>query len=57
MQSVESFIKDHVMKHFKVNTIFNDNQYEFIEERSTNLLQLSVLNKWSKTQKIEDKLM
>ena len=36
------------MEHFKVNNLFNDNQYGFIKGRSTNLQLLSVLDKWTK---------
>ena len=44
------------MEHFKVNNLFNDNQYGFIKERSTNLQLLSVLDKWTKDLDDGDKL-
>ena len=36
------------MEHFKVNNLFNDNQYGFIKGRSSNLQLLSVLDTWTK---------
>lgn len=36
------------MEQFKINNIFNDNQYGFIKERSTTLQLLSVLDMWTK---------
>ena len=44
------------MEHFKVNNLFNDNQYGFIKGRSTNLQLLSVLDKWTKDLDDRDKL-
>ena len=48
IQELESFIRNHIMEQFKINNIFNDNQYGFIKERSTTLQLLSVLDMWTK---------
>ena len=45
---LESFMRDHVMEHFKTNNLFTDNQYRFIKGRSTYLELLSVLDIWTK---------
>ena len=44
---LESMIRDHVMEHFKINKLFNDNQYGFIKGRSTTTQLLKILDEWT----------
>ena len=40
-------IRDHVMEHFKINKLFNNNQYGFIKGRSTTTQLLKILDDWT----------
>ena len=42
---LESIIRYHLMDHFKTNKLFTNRQYEFINERSTELQILKILAK------------
>ena len=44
---LESMIRDHVMDHFKINKLFNNNQYGFIKGRSTTTQLLKILDEWT----------
>ena len=44
---LESMIRDHVMEHFKINKLFNNNQYGFIKGRSTTTQLLKILDDWT----------
>jgi len=41
---IEGFIRDHIMKHFTDNNLFNNNQYAFLKRRSTMLQLLRVMD-------------
>jgi len=41
---VERFIRDHVLKHFTDNNLFNNNQYGFLKGRSTVLQLLRIMD-------------
>jgi len=41
---IEGFIRDHIMKHFTDNTVFNNNQYGFLKGRSTTLQLLRIMD-------------
>jgi len=41
---LESMIRNHVMEHFKINKLFNDNQYGFIKGRSTSTQLIKILD-------------
>jgi len=40
-------IRDHVMEHFKLIKLFNNNQYGFIKGRSTTTQLLKILDEWT----------
>ena len=40
-------IRDHLMKHFKTNKLFNNNQYGFIKGRPTSTQLLKILDEWT----------
>jgi len=40
-------IRDHVMEHFKINNLFNNNQYGFMKGRSTTMQLLKILDEWT----------
>jgi len=44
---LESIVRDHIMEHFKVNKLFNNNQYGFIKGRSTTTQLLKILDDWT----------
>jgi len=44
---LESMICDHVMEHFKINKLFNNNHYSFIKGRSTTMQLFKILDKWT----------
>jgi len=41
---LESIIHDYVMEHFKINKLFNNNQYGFLKGRSTTTQLLKILD-------------
>jgi len=42
---LESIIRDHIMEHFKINKLFNNNQYAFIDLQLRN--SLKILDEWT----------
>ena len=44
---MESLVREHIIKHMKINSLFSDKQYGFISGRSTTLQLLEVLDKWT----------
>jgi len=44
---MESVIRDHVMKHFLKNDLFNNRQYGFLKGRSTVLQLLYIIGDWT----------
>jgi len=44
---IEWFIRDHIMKHFTDNNLFNNNQYGFLKGRSTMLQLLRIMDEWT----------
>ena len=44
---LESIIRDHIVKYFTINKLFNINQYGFIKGKSTVLQLLKILEDWS----------
>jgi len=47
-QTLEGFIRDHILKHFIDNNLFNNNQYGFLKGRSTMLQLLRIMDEWTK---------
>ncbi|VDI32121.1 Hypothetical predicted protein, partial [Mytilus galloprovincialis] len=43
---MEKLVREHIVKHMKINKFFTDRQYGFISGRSTSLQLLNVLDKW-----------
>ena len=46
-KTMESIIRDHIIKHMKDNNLFSQKQFGFIDGRSTTLQLLHVLHIWS----------
>jgi len=44
---IEGFIRDHIMKHFTDNNLFNNNQCGFLKGRSTMLQLLRIMDEWT----------
>lgn len=44
---METIVREHIIKHMKINKLFTDKQYGFISGRSTSLQLLNVLDKWT----------
>jgi hypothetical protein len=44
---LEKIIREHIIKHMKVNELFSNKQFGFISGRSTSLQLLEVLDKWT----------
>jgi hypothetical protein len=44
---LEKIIREHIIKHMKVNKLFSNKQFGFISGRSTSLQLLEVLDKWT----------
>ena len=44
---MEKIIREHIIKHMKVNGLFSKKQYGFISGRSTTLQLLEVIDKWT----------
>ncbi|VDI65266.1 Hypothetical predicted protein [Mytilus galloprovincialis] len=49
---LEKIIREHIIKHMKLNRLFSNKQYGFISGRSTSLQLLEVIDKW--TEAIDD---
>ncbi len=43
----EKLVREHMMNHFKVNKLFTDKQYGFLDGRSTSLQLLKVIDQWT----------
>jgi len=44
---IEGFSRDHIMKHFTDNNLFNNNQYGFLKGRSTMSQLLRIMDEWT----------
>ena len=44
---MESIIRDNIVTHFKINTLFTNRQFGFIKGRSTTLQLLQILDTWT----------
>ena len=44
---MESIIRDSIMAHFKINNLFSNKQFGFIEGHSSTLQLLQILDRWT----------
>jgi len=44
---IKGFIRDHIIKHFSDNNLFNNNEYGFLKGRSTMLQLLRIMDEWT----------
>jgi len=44
---LERLVRDHLMKHLKMNNLLSNKQYGFIPGRSVSLQLLTVMNDWT----------
>ena len=44
---MEGFVRDHLLKHFIDNKLFNNNQFGFLKGRSTMLQLLHIMDEWT----------
>ena len=45
---MEGFVRDHIVDHMSINTLFSTQQYGFIKGRSTSLQLMNVMDVWTK---------
>ena len=45
---MEKIIREHIVKHFKLNKLFTKKQFGFLKGRSTSIQLLNVLDQWTK---------